>query len=123
MRARRSAQVASPSAGGGLLPAMTESALYGVLVLELSAGVAGAFAGKLLADLGAQVVMVEPAAGSAIRRHGLFEYVAGGKQSVAPSDDAEFAAWLGAADVVISDGSSPWHRAVIDGRADDTVVV
>jgi crotonobetainyl-CoA:carnitine CoA-transferase CaiB-like acyl-CoA transferase len=102
---------------------MTESALDGVLVLELAAGVSGASAGKLLADLGAQVVMVEPVAGSAIRGHGLFDYLAGGKQSVVPSDDAELEAWLAAADVVISDGSSPWHRRAVDGRADTTVVV
>ena len=70
---------------------MTASALDGVLVLDLSAAVSGAFAGKLLADLGAQVVMIEPAAGSPVRRHGLFDYLAGGKQSVVPADDAEFA--------------------------------
>jgi crotonobetainyl-CoA:carnitine CoA-transferase CaiB-like acyl-CoA transferase len=102
---------------------MTDSALDGVVVLELSGEVAGAFAGKLLADFGAQVVMVEPGSGSAIREHGLFEYLAGGKQSVVPSDDAGFAAWLDAADVVLSDGSSPWHSAVVDRRPDHAVVI
>jgi crotonobetainyl-CoA:carnitine CoA-transferase CaiB-like acyl-CoA transferase len=102
---------------------MTATALDGVLVLELSAGVSGALAGKILADLGAQVVMLEPAAGSAIRSHGLFDYLAGGKQSVVPADDAEFTAWLEAADVVFSDGSSPWHAAAVAGRPDATVVV
>ena len=68
---------------------MTESALDGLLVLDLTAGVSGAFTGKLLADLGAQVVMVEPPAGSAIRGHGLFDYLAGGKQSAVPSDEAD----------------------------------
>src|SRR4051812_23041866 len=102
---------------------MTDAALDGVVVLELSGEVAGAFAGKLLADLGAQVVMVEPASGNAIREHGLFEYLAGGKQSVVPSDDAAFAAWLDSADVVLSDGSSPWHATVVDHRPDHAVVI
>ena len=102
---------------------MTESALDGVVVLDLTAGVSGAFAGKLLADLGAQVVMAEPPAGTAFRRDHLFDYLAGGKQSVVPADDAAFAGWLDAADVVLSDGSSPWHTAAVDGRPDRTVLV
>ena len=43
---------------------MGESALDDLVVLELSGGVAGALAGKLLADLGARVVMVEPSTGT-----------------------------------------------------------
>jgi crotonobetainyl-CoA:carnitine CoA-transferase CaiB-like acyl-CoA transferase len=102
---------------------MTGSALDGVLVLDLSAGVSGAFAGKLLADLGAQVVMVEPAAGIPLRQHVLFDYLSGGKQSLVPSGDGDFAAWLGAADVVLTDGSSPWHTTAVEGRPDATVLV
>ena len=44
-------------------------------------------AGKLLTDLGAEVVMLEPAAGSPLRAHGLFDHLAGGKRSVVPSGD------------------------------------
>src|SRR4051812_3166443 len=102
---------------------MTASALDGVLVLDLSASVSGAFAGKLLADLGAQVVMIEPQGGTALRRHGLFGYLAGGKQSVVPSGDEDIGAWLAAADIVVTDGSTPWHSSAVDGRSDRTVVV
>ena len=102
---------------------MTASALDSVLVLDLSAAVSGAFAGKLLADLGAQVVMAEPPEGTSLRQHGLFDYLAGGKQSVVPSDDADFRRWLGAADVVLSDGSSAWHSSAVEGRPDGTVLV
>ncbi|MET0325583.1 MAG: CoA transferase, partial [Ilumatobacteraceae bacterium] len=52
---------------------MTASALDEVLVLDLTAAVSGAGAGKLLADLGARVVVVEPEGGSAFRAHGLFD--------------------------------------------------
>jgi crotonobetainyl-CoA:carnitine CoA-transferase CaiB-like acyl-CoA transferase len=102
---------------------MTATALDGVLVLDLSAAVSGAFAGKLLADLGAQVVMVEPPDGTALRQHVLFDYLSGGKQSIVPADAGEFGAWLGAADVVLTDGSSPFHGAAVDGRRDATVLV
>ena len=100
---------------------MTASALEGVLVLDLSAAVSGALAGKLLADLGAQVVMIEPPSGTALREHGMFAYLSGGKQSVVPAGDAEFGSWLAAADVVLTDGSTSWHAAV--ASAPDTTVV
>ena len=45
-------------------------ALAGVLVVELTHTLAGEMAGGLLADLGATVVKVEPAAGSPIRKRG-----------------------------------------------------
>ena len=44
------------------------SALSDVVVLELATGVAGPYCGKLLADLGAQVVKVEPPAGDRMRK-------------------------------------------------------
>jgi crotonobetainyl-CoA:carnitine CoA-transferase CaiB-like acyl-CoA transferase len=67
--------------------------------------------------------MVERPGGSAIREHGLFDYLAGGKESAVPSDDADFERWLGASDVVLSDGSSPWHAAAIAGRPETAVLV
>ncbi len=47
-------------------------ALDGLRVLELAGGVAVAHAGKLLADLGADVIRLEPAGGDATRRLGPF---------------------------------------------------
>jgi crotonobetainyl-CoA:carnitine CoA-transferase CaiB-like acyl-CoA transferase len=51
---------------------MSESALAGLRVLELSTSVGGAYTGKLLADLGAEVLLVEPPEGHALRRLGPF---------------------------------------------------
>src|SRR5215218_6531372 len=99
------------------------TALDGVLVLDVSSAVSGGLAGKLLADLGARVVLLEPDGGSALREHQLFDYLSGGKESVVPADDAAAAAWLGAADVVLTDGSSAWHGAVVDGRPEHVVVL
>src|SRR5437764_7075487 len=90
---------------------MTASALEGLRVVELASGVAGGFAGKLLADLGADVVMVEPPGGTSLREHVLFEHLAGGKRSIVPDDQAALGPWLAAADVVLTDGTSPWHAA------------
>ncbi len=47
-------------------------ALQGVVVIELAGGVAGAYAGRLLSDLGARVVLAEPLSGSRIRQLGPF---------------------------------------------------
>jgi crotonobetainyl-CoA:carnitine CoA-transferase CaiB-like acyl-CoA transferase len=44
--------------------------MLGVRVLELSDSIAGAYCTRLLATLGADVVSLEPAEGSALRRHG-----------------------------------------------------
>jgi crotonobetainyl-CoA:carnitine CoA-transferase CaiB-like acyl-CoA transferase len=46
--------------------------LDGVRVIELTDGVAGAYAGRLMALLGADVVKVEPPAGDVVRRWGPF---------------------------------------------------
>jgi crotonobetainyl-CoA:carnitine CoA-transferase CaiB-like acyl-CoA transferase len=49
-----------------------DGALAGLRVVECGDGVAAAYAGKLFADLGADVVKVEPPAGDATRRRGPF---------------------------------------------------
>lgn len=102
---------------------MTTPALDDLLVLDLSASVAAGFSGKILADLGARVVLLEPSEGSALRSHDLFGYLSGGKESVVPGDHAAAAAWLAAADVVLTDGSSPWHQLAVDQRAETTVLI
>ncbi len=54
------------------MPAVSDSPLTGLRVLELGAFIAGPFAGQLLGDLGADVVKVEPpAAGDIMRRYGV----------------------------------------------------
>ncbi|HEX6872033.1 MAG TPA: CoA transferase, partial [Micromonosporaceae bacterium] len=49
-------------------PGSAEGALHGLRVLELGHGVAGPFAARLLADLGAEVIKVEPPGGDFSRR-------------------------------------------------------
>ncbi len=99
--------------------------LSGIRVLDL-ADRSGALAGKLLAGLGADVVLVEPPAGSALRAippflHGgvdperslFFWFYAAGKRSLVldPDDAAGLDRLAAAADVVVETG---WP-----GRADE----
>ncbi|MSO78924.1 MAG: CoA transferase, partial [Acidimicrobiia bacterium] len=61
------------------------SALEGLRVLEIGGGIAAPYATKLLCELGADVVKVEPAHGDPLRawrRGALFAYLNGGKGSV-----------------------------------------
>lgn len=51
---------------------MTPQALADLTVVECAQGVAGPFCAKALADLGAEVIKVEPPEGDASRRHGPF---------------------------------------------------
>lgn len=89
--------------------------LFGVRVVDASAGLPGAFCAKHLADAGAEVVRVEPAAGAALRHwsigarqdpHGdgpLFQFLAAGTRSVVGG--SETVERLAAeANVVIDDG-------------------
>ena len=99
---------------------MTASALDDVLVLDLSSAVAGAFAGKLLVDLGARVVLVEPAAGSALREPRPVRPPRGrqgvGRRGRRPPT---LGRWLAVADVVLTDGSSDVARDRCRGGAAD----
>ncbi len=74
---------------------MAERPLAGVRVLEFAQEIAGPYAGKLLADLGADVIKAEPPAGDSCRlrgpfpggvphpeRGGLFRYLNAGKRGV-----------------------------------------
>ncbi len=51
---------------------MVKGPLEGVLVLDVSEGIAGPFAARLLADYGADVIKVEPPQGERARREGPF---------------------------------------------------
>ena len=92
--------------------------LAGCRVVECSRSSAAAYAGRLLAVMGADVVMLEPPAGSPLRRaapllgdnggSALFEYVAVGKRSVVcdlgtPGGQAVLERELAQADIFIDD--------------------
>ena len=73
------------------------AALSDVTVLELSTGVAGAYCSRLLRDLGARVVKVEPPGGDPLRQEppfvgeesAFFAFLNAGKESVETSLDDE----------------------------------
>ena len=96
--------------------------LAGVRVLELGDDLAAAYTGRLLADLGADVVKVEPGGGDPLRRRGpfvggvadpersaSFAYFAAGKRSV-HLERVDVAALAVAADVVVQStaGGERW---------------
>ena len=111
------------------------SALSGLRVVELGSGIGAAYAAKLLVDLGARAVKVEPPGGDPVRRHepipadhperggGLFQYLNAGKRSVVFDLD-DYAArssvpdLLARADVVIENlGAGRLETLGIDASA------
>ncbi|MDA0365663.1 MAG: CoA transferase [Chloroflexi bacterium] len=105
--------------------------LAGVRVVDLSDDVAGAYAAKLLAGVGADVIKVEPPAGDPTRQIGprvgdtldgsiLFAYLNTGKRGVVldPADGAQLAqlrALIAGADLVIESGApGAWRERGID---------
>ena len=81
-------------------------ALGGLRVVELSPTMTGAQVGQLLADFGAEVVMVEPRGGSGLRSQPAFPFWARGKRSVEldfhdPADLDVATALAASADVVV----------------------
>lgn len=89
-------------------------------VVDLSTGVAGQFCARLFADHGADVVLVEPPGGCALRsRPGLFEHLNRGKRSIS-THDPELAALLAHADVVIVGLDAPADAAL--PSEDDAVI-
>jgi crotonobetainyl-CoA:carnitine CoA-transferase CaiB-like acyl-CoA transferase len=88
----------------------------GIRIVEISRDMAGAFAGQICADRGAEVIKVEPLAGNALRHSDsyaegeskLFQSLNRGKQSVAlnlegPAGPEVLARLAASADVIISD--------------------
>ena len=112
------------------------SALTGLRVLELGGEIAAPYATKLLADLGADVVKVEPPHGDPLRRWSpfpddvdrvgvLFGALNGGKRSARVDlSDPEGAAWLqdalGGADLVVESlGAGALEAIGVDTFASD----
>ncbi len=92
--------------------------LAGCRVIERSRSVAAAYAGRMLATMGAQVIMAEPRGGSPLRNaapiieqtgeSALFAYLAAGKHSIVcdplePAGRALFEQQLDQADILIDD--------------------
>ena len=113
---------------------VAELPLAGVSVVEMSRGVAAAYAGRLLATLGAETILVEPPEGSALRREppllppshrssALFAYLACGKKSViceeTPAGRAELSALLAGADILVHDLDTSQRTSL--GLDEDTV--
>jgi crotonobetainyl-CoA:carnitine CoA-transferase CaiB-like acyl-CoA transferase len=113
---------------------VTEGALAGWRVLELCESAAASFCAKVLSDLGADVVKVEPPSGDPQRRRlplrsgavGLdasagFLYLNTGKQSVvlgeSSADRTRLAELVTEADIVVTDGRSPFLVGLRDGAA------
>ncbi|WP_199434083.1 CoA transferase [Qaidamihabitans albus] len=103
--------------------ARANAPLAGLRVIEVATGVAGPYAGRLLAMLGATVVKVEPACGDPARRipvdggtqggpSPLFVHLGAGKRSVS-ADAVAVPSALDWADVVLSDrvrsAFGPWE--------------
>ena len=111
--------------------------LSGLRALELGSSVGAAFCGKLLAEMGVDVVMVEPLQGHPLRRaaprarldkgrevSALFHYLAAGKQSIAldrgsAAGEATLGELLEGADLVIHDLPD---RAAAEARLDFTAL-
>jgi crotonobetainyl-CoA:carnitine CoA-transferase CaiB-like acyl-CoA transferase len=91
----------------------------GLRVADLSTGIAGGYCSKLLTDLGADVVKLEPPDGDPLRRYSptgsvgkdgdpdgaLFRYLHTSQRSVVVDDQPRLRSWVDAADIVIE--SSP----------------
>jgi len=96
------------------------TALRGLRVVELSSGVAAGIVGMLLADFGAEVVLVEPPEGSSDRAQPGFAVRGRNKRSVAidqgdPADQTRLAQLIAGADVCIVDDAarSVWSLPVV----------
>jgi crotonobetainyl-CoA:carnitine CoA-transferase CaiB-like acyl-CoA transferase len=110
--------------------------LDGMRVVDVTEGIAGAYAAKLLADQGASVTKIERAGGDPLRRWSaatpdapldpeqpgpLFRFLhAGTDRHLSIDDDAELDAALAHADVVIADDGS---RVMVDARAGSAPLV
>ncbi len=115
-----------PPAGGGwpVREDMTPAALQEIRVVEIGASLATAWCGRQFALWGADVVVLEPSAGSPLRRRAphapgpdgaaslLWTHVAAGKRSfrqdIACPTPADLERLLAGADVLLADRDDPW---------------
>lgn len=87
--------------------------LSGLLIALRASGVAAAYAGRMLASLGAEVILLEPSEGSPLRRESpflpgsdasaLFAYLCAGMRSAIADDPPAIAVHLAQADIFIDD--------------------
>jgi crotonobetainyl-CoA:carnitine CoA-transferase CaiB-like acyl-CoA transferase len=107
-------------------------ALAGLRVVDLSAGIAGAYCTKLLVDAGADVVIVESPGGHPLRARGgsgaLFGFLHTGKRSVIaevgePHLGAPAAGLVAGADVVVVDAAPPDRTAASLALAHPELIV
>lgn len=99
-------------------------------VLELCNGLAVAYCGKMFADAGAHVVKIESPLGDSLRHWSaggppgaLFGYLAAGKRSVVNHGQAEVAALLAGADLVLTDLTDGWTLDDLTARTGPAAVV
>ncbi len=105
--------------------------LDGLVVLDMSTTLDGAYCAKLFADAGATVTLLEPAEGAALRRWSwqrelppgetgaLFRYLRHGQRSIVHAPEAQ----LAQADVVITSGPTPLGSAPELADANPGVIV
>ncbi|HEV2309654.1 MAG TPA: CoA transferase, partial [Acidimicrobiia bacterium] len=99
--------------------------LEDIRVVDCSADIAGPYCTKLLADAGADVVKVEPAAGDPLRSWGsgaLFEFLNTSKRSVVRAEGDALDDLCAGADVVVCDRSRSLDPAALRKGRPDLVV-
>ena len=111
------------------------AAYEGLVVVDLSRRMSGAFAARLFADHGADVVMLEPPEGHPLRheapflddqpgvgRSALHAYVNWNKRSSVIAESAEAEPWIAAADLVITtDGPTALEQWPLSAMQPDAV--
>lgn len=107
----------------------------GLVVVDGSTSLAGAYCAKLLADAGATVTLVEPPEGSPLRRWArdhepppgedgaLFRFLRHGQRSVTTTHADRTAASIAGADVVVTSGPGPLGSAEDLAAADPGMIV